>query len=52
MWKLNFKSAQAYRQHKAGGLHIGISSLLEYEITQNASPSVSQQLTVFCQCVP
>ena len=31
MWKRNFKSAQAYRQHKAGGSHIGI------EITQNAS---------------
>ena len=25
------------RQYKAGGLHIGILSLLEYEITQNAS---------------
>ena len=31
MWKRNFKSAQVYRQHKAGGLHIVI------EITQNAS---------------
>ena len=31
MWKCNFKSAQVYRQHKAGGLHIVI------EITQNAS---------------
>ena len=35
--KRNFKSDQAYRQHKAWGLHIGISSLFEYEITQNAS---------------
>ena len=31
MWKCNFKSAQASRQHKAGGSHIGI------EITQNAA---------------
>ena len=37
MWKRNFKSTQAYRQHKGGVLHIVISSLLEYEITQNAS---------------
>ena len=51
MWKRNFKSTQAYHQHKAkgGGLHIGISSLLEYEITQNASLRLIWSHTAFEQ---
>ena len=47
MWKRNFKSTQAYRQHKGGVLHIVISSLLEYEITQNASLRLIWSQTAF-----
>ena len=51
MWKRNFKSTQAYHQHKAkgGGLHIGISFLLEYEIIQNASLRLIWSHTAFEQ---